>query len=245
MKNGKKTIIDLQPVWKSLSAFARAGRLNEAHLNHALLDDITHQRLTQTETLRLPPTLEWVFRFPEEFGVIKMDHAAYLRRQCTTGRFQLVVRQRLIASPELVNLFPENKRLPLLAWLLLQGAAVPNWPTTMIRAGFSYKIIASLIKGRIVDRDSAEAFLWFVDDGVWRFFHGIAFLEVITLCATFAPDVVLSRRPAIEKHLIEFDPDTNTYCAPRPEVQAILRLILLQPFTKLFNELVANHTDTT
>ena len=110
----------------------------------------------------------------------------------------------------------------------------------MAHAGFSYDVIATLIKGRIVDRDSAAAFLWFVDDGVWRFFHGIAFREVITQCAMFAPDLVLRRRLAIEQHMIEFDPDTNTYHAPGPEARAILRSILLRPLTQLFDELTAN-----
>lgn len=237
-----KTIIDLRPVWKSLTQRAITGRLNEAHLNKALLQDLTHNTIVRSETLRLPPTLEWVFRFPEDFATIKMAHAAYLRRQCTTGRFQLVVRQRLLAAPKLVNLFSEPDRLTLLAWLLSQGAALSNWPTTMAHAGFPYETIAHLIKGRIVDRESATAFLWFVDDGVWCFFHDIAFREVISLCATFAPDVVLSRRPFIEKHIIEFDHETNTYIALGPEARAILRSILLRPLTELFDEIAVNHT---
>lgn len=245
MKPPKMVTMNLKPVWESLTQRARAGRLNEAHLQNALLDDLAHQRLTRTETLRLPPTLEWVFRFPEEFAVIKMAHAAYLRRQYETGRFQLVVRQRLIASPKLVNLFPEDERLPLLESLLSQGAAVPNWPTIMMRAGFPHEVIASLIKGRIVDRDSAGAFLWFLDEAVWCFFHGGAFREVITLCAKFAPDIVLNRRAAIETHMIEFDPVTCTYRAPLPEARAIMSSILLRELTVLFKKIesdIKQHT---
>ena len=232
--------MNLRPVWESLTQRARAGRLNETHLQRALIDDIAHHRLTRTKTLRLPPTLEWVFRFPEEFALINMAHGAYLRRQCTTGRYQTVVRQRLLASPKLVNLFLENERLQLLAWLLTQGVAVENWPTIMVRAGFPYETIAELIKGRIVNHESAAAFLWFVDDGVWRFFHGIAFTDIIVRCATFAPSVVLDRRAAIEKHMIEFEPETSTYRAPRPEAQAIMRAFVLRPLTQLFDELAAN-----
>ncbi len=237
-----RTMFDVRPVWASLSARARTARLNEAHLNNALLQDLTHNTIVRSQTLQLPPTLEWVFRFPEDFAAIKMAHATYLRRQCTTGRFQAVVRQRLLAAPKLVNLFPKEERLPLLAWLLSQGAAVANWPTIMMRAGFENEVIAALIKGRIVDRDSAAAFLWFVDDGVWRFFHGLAFREIITLCATFAPRVVLDRRAAIERHMIEFDQETGTYRAPGPEARSILRSILLRPLTQLFDELTANQT---
>lgn len=224
-------------MWEALSARAQAGRLNEAHLQRALLDDLTHNRLMQTETLRLPPTLHWVFHFPEDFAVINMAHANFLRRQCTTGRFQLVVRQRLLGSAKLVNLFPETERLSLLAWLLSHDAAIPDWPSMMEHGGFSREVIATLIQERIVNRDRALAFLFFVDVGVWRFFHTVAFINVITLCATFAPDMVMRQQTLIEKHALEFDPDTCTYQAPLPEARTILHSILLRPLRELFEEL--------
>gem|GEM_PF-2216059 len=231
-------IMDMIPVWDSLTLRARAGRLNEAHLQRALTDDHLHHRLARTETLRLPPTLEWVFRFPEEFAVINMAHGAYLKRQCTMGRYQAVVRERLVRSSMLVSLFAQDDRLPLLAWLLSQGTATRNWPSVMDQAGFSCEVIAALVKQRVLDHASAKAFLQ--EDGAWRWFSGIAFTQIITLTATFAPEIALQQRGLIERHMIEFDPETCTYRTPLPEARSILRAILLRELDQLFDKIESN-----
>jgi hypothetical protein len=242
MKPPRTVIMDLRPVWAALTARAHAGRLNEAQLDRALLDDLTHHRLTHSETLRLPPTLEWVCRFPEEFHVVKMNHARYLRRQCVAGRYQAVVRERLLRSPALVNLFAEGERVDLIIWLLSFGETRQGWVLTTSRARFAPELIAAVIETRICDQASAIAFLRCEEGEPWRFFHGSTFARVITRCASLAPKAVLDRRALIEQHMIEFDPETGEYHPPLPQARTIMRSILMRPLNQLFEMIQADLT---
>ncbi len=91
--------IFLAPIWDDLTARARAGHLNEAHLHNLFLVELAQQATTNDVEFPLPPTLEWVFRFPDEFVRINVAHAKFLRRHCETTRCQVHMRERLLRSP--------------------------------------------------------------------------------------------------------------------------------------------------
>ncbi len=140
----------------------------------------------------------------------------------------------------MVRLFPEAERVPLLLELLERTGPTYGWPSMLERAGFEHALIAQLIYQRIIDHASAEDFLLCITDGMWRFFRGKEFEAIIKRCARYNPERVCESRDAIEKYVLEYDPETGEYAPVQPEARAIMRSIMCQGLTSLFEELEAN-----